>query len=749
MEEVGQRGQRTDYRTLIRRENHMSSGSRQAGGAANSSTRVSSGKKRGRVAWSGSAEESEDSDSAGSANQRSSSRPKKRFIWPEELHRDFIAAVFDMGLKKADPSQLKEIMPKKEKSVHPEALKSTLQKLRSFRYQMRSALGGDNLDTPEELAQKGIVSPGGGLALSLGNHANGSAPFTRLAADVETMEMSDLREAFEVPRELASAMERLESKQMRRSVELMGQCVQVQRSAHGVLMHAIEAQEALKGAIMDKVRAMGLPIPGESNNGTRSEEAQPSSHEHNGNSARHSEPSVPHASGSSSSSSCSSSNNKNNNWPTTHDNGWVRSPGGRPPSLTVRVQRKVGTWPSATSPDSSDSHASSASAFAVGGGQRTGASADEGTNTLGSGLLNVAGNSVVFPSVMGGMLAASSSAVGSAAGAATATATATGKNSQGAGRDYLGMAMPSGEDDGGIASFLCGGTTSDELLPSSSSLALRSASAGAFPNNLAAASSLDNNNNMDLLSGHKEEEDEVSMRMAMKTGMDMHRLMRSRQKNQLELHRPQQSHINKQQHQQQQQQHQRQLGKEGRHTGVIPVGSASLLPPLPPKRQSLSKASGRPVSSAALGPQSALAAAASAGMISTPSSITSALLNPGPPPPPPPSPIVLKSSVASGDAPAPLPPPFTTSMVPESGQSSVTDPSTTSSSVSNVGGEAATAATVAVAGVPGAATSANTTSGAAADMMDVPSTLAVDWNWDEDALDSHLFSFLLDSDEPT
>lgn len=65
---------------------------------------------------------------------------------------------------------------------------------------------------------------------------------------------------------------------------------------------------------------------------------------------------------------------------------------------------------------------------------------------------------------MGGMLAASSSAVGSAAGAATATATATGKNSQGAGRDYLGMAMPSGEDDGGIASFLCGGTTSDEVL---------------------------------------------------------------------------------------------------------------------------------------------------------------------------------------------------------------------------------------------------------------------------------------------
>lgn len=33
----------------------------------------------------------------------------------QELHRDFIAAVFDMGLKKADPSRLKGILPKKDK----------------------------------------------------------------------------------------------------------------------------------------------------------------------------------------------------------------------------------------------------------------------------------------------------------------------------------------------------------------------------------------------------------------------------------------------------------------------------------------------------------------------------------------------------------------------------------------------------------------------------------------------------------
>lgn len=33
----------------------------------------------------------------------------------QELHRDFIAAVFDMGLTKADPSILKDLLPKKER----------------------------------------------------------------------------------------------------------------------------------------------------------------------------------------------------------------------------------------------------------------------------------------------------------------------------------------------------------------------------------------------------------------------------------------------------------------------------------------------------------------------------------------------------------------------------------------------------------------------------------------------------------
>lgn len=43
------------------------------------------------------------------------------------------------------------------------------------------------------------------------------------------LDVEGLTDAFEVPRELASAMERADSEQLKRSLELMGQCVQVTR----------------------------------------------------------------------------------------------------------------------------------------------------------------------------------------------------------------------------------------------------------------------------------------------------------------------------------------------------------------------------------------------------------------------------------------------------------------------------------------------------------------------------------------
>lgn len=36
---------------------------------------------------------------------------KKRFVWPESLHRDFVSAVFDIGLKNSTSKLLLQMLP--------------------------------------------------------------------------------------------------------------------------------------------------------------------------------------------------------------------------------------------------------------------------------------------------------------------------------------------------------------------------------------------------------------------------------------------------------------------------------------------------------------------------------------------------------------------------------------------------------------------------------------------------------------
>jgi len=59
-------------------------------------------------------------------------RWSKRFTWPEELHRDFVSAIFDVGLKQSSPSSILEQMPKHEQ-ITTERIKSHLQKYRLHR----------------------------------------------------------------------------------------------------------------------------------------------------------------------------------------------------------------------------------------------------------------------------------------------------------------------------------------------------------------------------------------------------------------------------------------------------------------------------------------------------------------------------------------------------------------------------------------------------------------------------------------
>ena len=64
--------------------------------------------------------------------QNSDGRWSKRFTWPDDLHRDFVSAIFDVGLKHSSPSSILEHMPKNEQ-ITSERIKSHLQKYRVHR----------------------------------------------------------------------------------------------------------------------------------------------------------------------------------------------------------------------------------------------------------------------------------------------------------------------------------------------------------------------------------------------------------------------------------------------------------------------------------------------------------------------------------------------------------------------------------------------------------------------------------------
>ena len=58
---------------------------------------------------------------------------KKRFVWPDALHRDFLAAVFDIGLKYASPKEVAQLMAEDDNTVSMEQMKSHIQKFMMFR----------------------------------------------------------------------------------------------------------------------------------------------------------------------------------------------------------------------------------------------------------------------------------------------------------------------------------------------------------------------------------------------------------------------------------------------------------------------------------------------------------------------------------------------------------------------------------------------------------------------------------------
>ncbi|OEU21412.1 hypothetical protein FRACYDRAFT_235035 [Fragilariopsis cylindrus CCMP1102] len=68
----------------------------------------------------------------GKKSKKEDGRWSKRFTWPEDLHRDFVSAIFDVGLKHSSPATILEHMSKHEQ-ITTERIKSHLQKYRLHR----------------------------------------------------------------------------------------------------------------------------------------------------------------------------------------------------------------------------------------------------------------------------------------------------------------------------------------------------------------------------------------------------------------------------------------------------------------------------------------------------------------------------------------------------------------------------------------------------------------------------------------
>ena len=67
------------------------------------------------------------------ASDIGSDASKKRFVWPDALHRDFMSAVFDIGLQSAPPKEILSLMGPTETPISNEQLAAAVQKFTAFR----------------------------------------------------------------------------------------------------------------------------------------------------------------------------------------------------------------------------------------------------------------------------------------------------------------------------------------------------------------------------------------------------------------------------------------------------------------------------------------------------------------------------------------------------------------------------------------------------------------------------------------
>lgn len=99
--------------------------------------------------------------------KNSDGRWSKRFTWPDDLHRDFVSAIFDVGLKHSSPSTIVEHMPKNP-DITTERIKSHLQKYRLHRQKSKQDFMSSYEASLNKFQDKGL---GGVKSLTNGDAA--------------------------------------------------------------------------------------------------------------------------------------------------------------------------------------------------------------------------------------------------------------------------------------------------------------------------------------------------------------------------------------------------------------------------------------------------------------------------------------------------------------------------------------------------------------------------------------------------
>lgn len=105
-------------------------------------------------------------------SKKQDGRWSKRFTWPEDLHRDFVSAIFDVGLKHSSPSTILEQMPRHEQ-ITTERIKSHLQKYRLHRIKSKKEFIASyeasmrNFSNSPDMGNNGQIVSGAGVAAHL------------------------------------------------------------------------------------------------------------------------------------------------------------------------------------------------------------------------------------------------------------------------------------------------------------------------------------------------------------------------------------------------------------------------------------------------------------------------------------------------------------------------------------------------------------------------------------------------------